>query len=720
MNTSVSAKNKGLVLQQVDYRVRLMDLLSEIEVRQVYQNSQETNIEAVFTFPMPIRATLLDLEVEMGARHLKGLVVERNQGQETYEDAVVDGDAAILLEQVEEGLYTLNAGNLLPGETACISYRYAELFSWREDEFRFFLPTTVAPRYGDPAGAGLAPHQMPDADLIAENVCRIEIEAQGPLARAHFASPTHRIEIEPGQELTRIRLADPTMSMDRDFVLNVTSAQQEKTFALREEEEAGCMLWASFCPLWEAKEDDRPRSIKIVVDCSGSMAGDPIAQARRALGQILDLLRPQDYFNLILFGDNAYPLFEHQMLANIPNISKAHAVLETVNATMGGTEIGQALQAAYTSPAPEEMASDVLLITDGEVWAIDSILEEAIHAGHRIFTIGVGSAVSERLVRILAEKTAGACELVAPNEEMAARIVRHFRRIYAPVVRTAEIDWPAAGVAQIPTRIGPLYRGETLHVFARCKQVVDEQIRLDLTFDDGTSISFCSNVRAAPWQSASISMLSRLAVAQKLREEEVDQQEAIVLAVRYQLVTSHTAMLVVVKRAEGEKSEALPELRQVPNMLAAGWGGAGMVVKESDTSSYPLFQRKPKPPRESDEVLFMRRALTETEIDLSIDRQITFTHKLYLQLARDAFFTRLKELADLGLEEGRIEWLRDYIDEEHSEEDVVAVFVFLVAKNRSAYARDQERRLRQKYRQIVRSGDWDDIVEEIGHWTDRY
>ena len=718
----VRQEAKGLVLQQVDYRVHLRDLLSHIEVLQVYQNSEETNIEAVFTFPMPVRAVLLDLEVKIGKHRLKGVVVERHQGQEAYEDAVVDGDAAVLLEQVEEGLYTLNAGNLLAGETASISYRYAELFAWQEDGFRFFLPTTLAPRYGDPARAGLAPHQVPGVDLLTENRCRIEIEAHGLLAGANFDSPSHRIEVAPDAEVARIRLAEQTTWMDRDFVLNATCPAAEKTFAACEPDGDGAVLWASFCPIWHERADEKPRSVKIVVDCSGSMAGDSIAQARKALSQILDLLRPQDDFNLIRFGSQTRALFEGQVQASASHIRRAHQVLETMEADMGGTEIGPALQAAYASPALKEQVSDLLLITDGEIWNVDAVVEEAVRSGHRIFAVGVGSAVSEHFVRTLAGKTAGACELVSPNEGMADRIVRHFRRISTPRVRSAELSWPAEGVEQISGHLETVYCGETLHVFARCEQVVGDRVGLELSLGDGTPLSFQAAVQTAPWPSPSSCTLARLAAAQQLREQDLDEQAAVALAVRHQLMISYTAMLVVAEREEDEKPGALPRLRQVDHMLAAGWGGTGQVdmLLACQETSEVLFDREIKFDPFLDICMdTMDPEIAETAVD--VHREGAFVSNLCRCLTSLIPVTHFEKLADLKLEEERVRWLGALVDEVHGEEEIVAVFVFLLIKELpvDSLDRQQERRLRRAYREIVRSGGWDEVVEKIERWIGR-
>ncbi len=88
-----------------------------------------------------------------------------------------------------------------------------------------------------------------------------------------------------------------------------------------------------------------------------------------------------------------------------------------------------ALEASYRAGETADGEADLLLITDGELWEQEPVLERAKTSGHRIFTVGVGSAVSEGFVRRIAEITGGCCELVSPRESMAEHIVTHYKRI---------------------------------------------------------------------------------------------------------------------------------------------------------------------------------------------------------------------------------------------------------------------------------------------------
>ncbi len=73
---------RTIALRGVSIRVALRDLICETEVIQKYQNSENTNIEAVYTFPLPVDAVLLDLEVKLAGKTLRGCVIERRPAGE--------------------------------------------------------------------------------------------------------------------------------------------------------------------------------------------------------------------------------------------------------------------------------------------------------------------------------------------------------------------------------------------------------------------------------------------------------------------------------------------------------------------------------------------------------------------------------------------------------------------------------------------------------------
>ena len=95
----MALNGERVALCDVSVTAALRDLLAEVTVTQTYRNDENVNIEAVYTFPLPLDAVLLDLSVTIGGRKLKGAVVEKKAAEERYEDAIADGNAAVMLEQ---------------------------------------------------------------------------------------------------------------------------------------------------------------------------------------------------------------------------------------------------------------------------------------------------------------------------------------------------------------------------------------------------------------------------------------------------------------------------------------------------------------------------------------------------------------------------------------------------------------------------------------------
>lgn len=120
--------------------------------------------------------------------------------------------------------------------------------------------------------------------------------------------------------------------MDRDLIITVRNDKKLGATALIEKDGDKYLLWGSFQPQFGLSEDPSPRSIKIVVDCSGSMGGDSITQARDALLRVMDELRPLDWFNIVAFGDRATPLFNAQVKADKESIAYARGFLKKLDA----------------------------------------------------------------------------------------------------------------------------------------------------------------------------------------------------------------------------------------------------------------------------------------------------------------------------------------------------------------------------------------------------
>ena len=685
-----------IALEAVDFQASLRGLMSEVVVTQTYRNLENASIEAVYTFPLPFDAVLLELTLELNGKMLHGVIYPNTDAEDRYEDAINDGDSAILLQKLEPGIFTLNAGNILPGEKAVVRFRYAQLHHWQGDSLKFHIPTTIAPRYGDPYAAGLSPHQVPEYVLSADYAFSLVVRIKGELSQAKLDCPSHQIAISRSSDVMKISLSGGSAMMDRDFVLVVKEPVEsvEEGFLAQDNEQFVAL--ASFHPTFPEDTEKAPRCIKLVVDCSGSMNGDSIVEAITALREIISLLKPVDYFNLIRFGSSYGMLFPEVVIANQENISKATQFVHRLLADMGGTEIGAALDAAYRSGTIAGLPSDLLLITDGEVWHHEQVIRDAQESGHRIFTVGVGSAVSESFVRGIAESTSGACEVVSPHENMSEHIIRHFRRIDQPKANSLYINWPKTPICQIPAELGTVYAGDTLHVFGWFDERPAGTVDLTVTFGDGRVVVEKVNLPTEfNVSESSFANLPRIAAHSRL--QVLDADAATELAKRYQLVTEHTSCVLVYDREESEKSEGIPVFRKVPQILAAGWGGMGDVVYrladpiESRYGHKELIHEKmvahANPPSmmakhadfklDDDGSMELARFLTSLPQDTNdFSHLVSALNTLYSERTSTKLdITALSDLIALGLDQEIADRLSRLINTEEPELDVIIAFL---------------------------------------------
>jgi len=564
----------------------LRGLLFEACVEQRFCNPTDKNIEIVYSFPLPWGAVLLGVDVLLGDQHLTGAVVEKFQAEARYEEALSEGNAAIMLEKNHDRSYSLNLGNLAAGEQCIISLRYAQTLQFEQRGLRLLIPTVLAPRYGDPVRDGrLMPHQAPSHSLVVDYPFELAVRLHGDLAQARISSPSHSLSVIYGKSQAGDVLTASLArigSLDRDFILSVDQLAHDSLAVIardRVDAERVAIL-ASFCPRIHTPQS-ASSAVKILVDCSGSMAGDNIDAAKRALQAIILQLSAQDHFSLSRFGSTVEHRSRGLWKTTKTTQLAAQRWVENLNADMGGTEMEGALTStfalAHTRPC------DVLVVTDGAISAIDSTIETAQNSGHRLFVVGIGSSPVEAHLRRLAEATGGACNFVAPGESVEPAVLRMFARLRSPRLSSLHLEWPA-GVT--PEWVSPLlpavFVDDTVNVYALLRQPPAGTVRLLGKLSEKASPQEigCADLAV---EAEAADTLSRMAAAVRLQSTQGDENliggapDAVQLALDYQLVTDQTNFLLVHERQDSDKATDMPEFRKMAQMIPAGWAGTSSI-----------------------------------------------------------------------------------------------------------------------------------------------
>jgi Ca-activated chloride channel homolog len=590
---------QDLNLEGVTARGRIVGRMLDMHLELRYRNPETANVEVVYTFPLPWQGVLLGLEVELNGETLKGTVKARSAARAQYEEALSEGDTGVLLTVNHDGTYTLELGNLMAGESCVVRLHYTQVLQPEQGSLRLMLPTTLAPRYGDPiADGGYEPHAAPEADLGVEYPFDIQLTVMGELVTAQIGSPTHPVAIRslPAVGIKQTHVVDIRLAarawLDRDFVLLFTDLPQaSQGLAAWDRLDNGLgVVMAGFTPQLPTRVT-LPVTMKVLVDCSGSMNGDSIQAARRALQGVLAGLKEGDRFSLSRFGSEVEHRSKALWKAAPAALASARNWVEALEADMGGTRMNDAILSTLALPGTD--ASDLLLVTDGDIHAIDDVLESARQSGHRFFVVGIGSSVSEGLIRRLAEDTGGSGEFVAPGEQVEAAILRLYHRMRSPVVRDARVQWPSGCTLHAASNLPrSLFEGDDITVFARLQahqaELLTQPVQLWGRLD-GVEGEVLLAELTPEFIADEDNTLARLAAYRRYTQlrQGGDEVPAVLtkqlpaLAERYQLVTNDTSLVLVKERADRERAQEMPQLRRVKGMLAAGYGGHGSVIAYS-------------------------------------------------------------------------------------------------------------------------------------------
>ncbi len=185
-----------------------------------------------------------------------------------------------------------------------------------------------------------------------------------------------------------------------------------------------------------------PVNLSLVIDRSGSMSGEKIAQARRAALRLVDLLEESDRLAIIHYGSDvrlmpgafATPDNKDRMRRYIRNISDE-----------GGTNIGDGLMAgkAQLDVARSDFTVNrLLLLSDGQPTVgvtshngLVNIASRLRAAGTTITSLGVGSDFNEDLMQRLADVGGGSYGFIRDAESTVALFEKDLQQAGTMVAR---------------------------------------------------------------------------------------------------------------------------------------------------------------------------------------------------------------------------------------------------------------------------------------------
>ena len=197
-----------------------------------------------------------------------------------------------------------------------------------------------------------------------------------------------------------------------------------------------------------------PANIGLVVDTSGSMAGDAIAQARQAALTLLEDLHEGDSFSVVAFGSVAEVLVPATTISpdTTPGIVTAIEGMEASGTTSLSTALSQGWYQVQSRAGQYEI-NRMVLVSDGvpnDEAAVDVAVSQV---GVPITALGLGLEFHETLLGRIAQQTGGRFHFVEEPTKVAAVFrdeVLGLERLAATSVSVTLNPGPGVSVVEVP------------------------------------------------------------------------------------------------------------------------------------------------------------------------------------------------------------------------------------------------------------------------------
>lgn len=580
--------------------MKISAMIARVSVSQTFINPGRQWQEGIYVFPLPEDAAVDRLKMQVGERHIDGVIKEREEAKRSYEQARAEGRKASLVEQERPNLFTNSVANIGPGEAVTVTIEYQQSLRFDQGQVRLRFPMAVTPRYSpgmplardetvQPAGgSGWAfdTPQVPDASRITPPVVppgavpvnplriRAELDAGFPLGQ--LESNYHAVHIVPeGNGRATIELA--TLPADRDFELvwAPEAGNVPRAALFGESREGAEYALLMLTPPSQAAEKRLPRDVIFVIDNSGSMAGESMVQAKRALEMAVERLDGADRFNIIRFSDSMSVLWREPQRASAENRADARHWLKSLYAG-GGTEMAPALRRALNGEAQSGRVRQVIFLTDGAVGNEAELFDiiQGRLGNSRLFTIGIGSAPNSHFMTKAAQFGRGTFTYIGRLNEVQERMTALFAKLETPVLTGIELHWPDGSQAEVyPQRIPDLYAGEPVVVAARLERrhgavelrgvQAGQGFRLSLPLDSGRQGEGVGVLWARRKIERLLDSLHEGAAQEQVRSQVIE------VALAHHLVSRYTSLVAVDRELSRPQDETLASLA-VPTNLPAG------------------------------------------------------------------------------------------------------------------------------------------------------
>jgi Ca-activated chloride channel family protein len=454
-----------LEIAEHDVQVTINNGVAVTEVTQVFRNTEDRALEALYTFPVPKGASVSDFRMWIGGKEMVGEVVESRRARRIYESYKQRNVDPGLLEQVDHKTFEMRVFPVPARGEQRVRLTYYQELDLDHDWATYVYPLATTTR------------RVVDTRTHGRFALTLSATSEVPIVQV--GSPSHADEfvtVKHGPHDVQASLEATGGDLGRDVVLAYRlerGATGVDLVASREEGQDG-YVQLTLTAGDELGEAGAGMDYVFVLDVSGSMGDDgKLATSRGSLDAFVTSLGEGDRFDVMVFNLAPRALFGALKDAGQEPKASARSFLASQRA-LGGTVLEPALRAAYRYKDADRPLN-VVLLSDGMTEQRErEILLRLIGErppGTRVFAVGVGNDVNRPLLEQLAEEAGGLAAFLSRGDDFVRQAAAFRRKLVRPAMENVEIDVVGGGLFDLePRRLPNLHHGTPVRVYGRYRE----------------------------------------------------------------------------------------------------------------------------------------------------------------------------------------------------------------------------------------------------------
>lgn len=463
-----------LEIQSHEVSVMINNGIAVTEVRQVFRNTEQRVVEALYTFPVPNNASVSNFSMIINGKEMIGEVVEKKRARQIYDSYKAVKRDPGLLEQVDYRTFELRIFPIAAGAEQHIKVTYCQQLDFDHDNATWVYPLATTTRPGL------------DQKVHGKFALTVDVKSEIPVTKVF--SPSHEddfVIFSHDPKYTRASMETEGSDLSRDVVISFDTERPRTgidVITSRQQSGDDGYFMLTMTAGKELEEYGAGMDYLFLVDISGSMANDSkLSQSRATVDSFTDALGNEDRFDILTFSSVPEMHFGALTAADEKSRASAKEYLASKKAR-GGTVLRPALQTAYKYQNPDRPLN-VVLLSDGmteprEQSELLKLISEA-PTGTRVFCIGIGNEVNRPLLRQMAEGAGGLAAFVSMEDDFARQAQMFRRKLMRPVATDVSIEVTGVELSNVtPEKLPDLFYGAPLRLFGRYKSAGNAEVTI--------------------------------------------------------------------------------------------------------------------------------------------------------------------------------------------------------------------------------------------------